>query len=84
MSEDSVVVSKAASKAAPRQYFIVNPAGAVHECDRDHARMRLRQVGYRMATPGEIKAYKAAPAHKGLGPVADRWTPEPDVEPEID
>ncbi len=67
-----------------KRYFIVNPAGAVHEVTRDLARERLRQVGYRMATAAEVAAYRKAPPHRGLGPVAERWAPEPEPEPEVD
>ena len=38
-------------------YYIVNPSGAVHECTRDHAQKRLKQVGWRLATPAEIEMY---------------------------
>ena len=38
-------------------YYIVNPAGAVHECTRDHAQKRLKQVGWRLATDHEIEMY---------------------------
>ncbi|RLC72517.1 MAG: hypothetical protein DRI81_16270 [Chloroflexi bacterium] len=73
---------KAQSKS--KRYFIVNPAGAVHEVTRGHARSRLAEVGYRMATAAEVAAYKKAPAHRGLGPVAVAWSPEPDVEVEVE
>lgn len=57
-----------AKKAAPKKpttpkqgengvYWIVNKSGTVHNCDRDHARWRLTQIGYRPATPDEIAKY---------------------------
>lgn len=75
---------QAKPKAGTKRYFIVNPAGAVHEVTREHARARLQEIGYRMATAKEVAAYKKAPAHRGLGPVAAAWSPEPDVEVEIE
>lgn len=76
---------QAKPKPKPKRYFIVNPAGAVHEVTREHARARLKQVGYRMATRAEVVAYKRAPSHRGLGPVAAAWSPEPQPdEAEID
>ena len=39
-------------------YYIVNPGGAVHECTKEHAAMRLRQVSWRMATGAEIEKWK--------------------------
>jgi pyruvate/2-oxoglutarate dehydrogenase complex dihydrolipoamide acyltransferase (E2) component len=38
-------------------YYIVNPAGAVHSCDRDHAKGRLGQAGWRLAEDPEIEVY---------------------------
>ncbi len=38
-------------------YYIVNPKGAVHECTKEHARMRLKQIGWRMATEEEEAKY---------------------------
>lgn len=72
------------AKPRTRRYFIVNPAGAGHEVTREHARARLKEVGYRMATSAEVAAYKKAPAHRGLGPVAEPWSPEPEPDAEID
>ena len=39
-------------------YYIVNPGGAVHECTKEHATTRLRQVSWRMATDAEIEKWK--------------------------
>ncbi len=41
-----------------REYWIVNPSGTVHSCDRAHAAERLREPGWRMATAGEIEKAK--------------------------
>ena len=45
---------------ARKNYFIVNPAGIIHECDKEHARWRLKSPGWRVPTGAELKAYKAA------------------------
>lgn len=45
---------------ATKRYFIVNPAGAIHEVDYDHAQERLKQPGYRSATKAEVKKLQAA------------------------
>lgn len=39
----------------PKRYFIVNPAGAIHEVDKAHAEWRLGIVGWRNATAAEVK-----------------------------
>ena len=43
---------------ADKEYWIVNPKGAVHKVDREDALRRLRVVGWRMATAAEIKRAK--------------------------
>lgn len=45
-------------------YYIVNPAGAIHTCDRDHARLRLTQKGYRLATPDECTELQRRNGHQ--------------------
>lgn len=67
---------KPVESTAERRYFIVNPAGAVHEVTREHAKDLLRRVGYRMATADEAKVYLGAPEHRGLKPVAEKYEPE--------
>jgi len=44
--------------AKAREYWIVNPKGAIHKADRGHAEARLKLPGWRMATPAEIKEWK--------------------------
>ncbi len=56
-------------------YYIVNPSGTVHECTRDHARMRLRQVGWRMATDEEVAAYAEVHLEIDTGEEDDRGRP---------
>lgn len=36
-------------------FYLVNPAGAIHDVTRQHARVRLQQVGWRKATESEIR-----------------------------
>jgi hypothetical protein len=76
----------ATKKSEPKEkvYYIVNPAGAVHVVTREHARSRLRQVGYRMATKEEVAAYKKAKVQVHDQPIAEPWSPEPEPEPELE
>lgn len=67
-----------------KRYFVVNPAGGIQEVTYAHAVELLKRLGFRMATKGEIQGYLNAPAHKGFGPVAPRWEPNPDEAPEIE
>ncbi len=46
------------SENEEREYWIVNPSGTVHSCDRAHAAERLREPGWRMATAEEIAKAK--------------------------
>lgn len=52
------------------RYFVVNPAGAVHEVTREHAEYRLSLAGWRMATDDEIARYKQAPVQSARAPIA--------------
>lgn len=62
----------------PLRYFIVNPAGTVHEVTDDHARMRLQQVGWRQATKEEVQEYLNRNGNQRFdNPIAPPWTPEP-------
>lgn len=66
---------------APRRYFIVNPKGAIHEVDREHARERLRLPGWRMATPEEVARLEGAKGHQVFDkPICPRWSPDPDAQ----
>jgi hypothetical protein len=67
-----------------KRYFIVNPAGAIHEVTREMARERLRQVGYRMATAEEVARLEAAGGNQRADrPLCEPWSADPDVEPEL-
>ncbi len=39
---------------AGRILYLVNPAGAIHDCTEQHARERLRYPGWRLATEDEV------------------------------
>lgn len=69
------------TETAPRRYFIVNPAGAIHEVSVDLARERLQQAkGYRMATKDEIALLEAAGGNQRAdSPLCPRWTDDPDA-----
>lgn len=71
---------KGALQGKDEVFYIVNPAGAVHTVDRDHCKYRLRQVGYRLATEDEIKAYQSQRVQRPKNPIAPPWSPEPDVD----
>lgn len=73
-----------AGKQEPKRYFIINPAGAVHEVDREHARWRLKQPGFRMADQAEVDAYLKQPVQRADRPIATPFEattdlPEPDL-----
>ena len=61
-------------------YYIVNPAGAVHSVERDHAAWRLRTAGWRMATEEEIAAYRGQEIQRHDRPIAPKWAPDPDKQ----
>ena len=63
-----------------KEYYIVNPAGAVHSVTREHARTRLATVGWRMATADEIAEYKQRPMQRSDDPIAAPWSPDPDAQ----
>jgi len=87
--------TKSTAKADKEQgkngaYYLVNPAGGIHSCTKEHAKSRLRVAGWRMATEAEIakllkqtpvkKLKDGTPKYKGLGPIAPRWSPDPDAQ----
>lgn len=66
---------------AERRYFIVNPAGAIHEVTREIASSRLKQVGYRMAKADEVALYEAADGNQRAGsPLCEPYSDDPDAE----
>ena len=63
-------------------YYIVNPKGTIHSVNREHARMRLKQAGWRIATADEVAKLKAADGNQIFNkPLAKPFSPEPDLEP---
>lgn len=66
---------KAAEKKRTR-YFVVNPAGAVHEVTREHAEQRLSLAGWRMATDDEIARYEQTPVQSARAPIAPPDAPD--------
>lgn len=70
--------SKSKYQGVDGAYYIVNPHGTVHSCDRDHAAGRLRQAGWRLATDGEIELYLETRVQRSGRPLARPWNPDPD------
>jgi len=63
-----------------KRYFIVNPAGAIHEVTKEHAAERLRQAGYRKATVTEVKKLQAANGKQvWKSPICEPWDPTPEA-----
>jgi len=62
------------------RYYVVNPAGAIHEVTREIAAHRLRQPGWRKATPDELKALENAGGNQRWdSPLTQPWNPEPEA-----
>lgn len=70
MAEEQKKQPEQAPKAKRTQYFVVNPAGAVHEVTREHAEWRLSLAGWRMATEEEIERYRKTPVQRSDRPIA--------------
>lgn len=82
-------MAPAKSKAAPapareRVYYIVNPAGCIHDVDREHAANRLRIVGWRIATSAEVAELHARGGEqRANNPICAPWAPDPDLGVEL-
>lgn len=61
-------------------YYIVNPAGAIHGVDREHARDRLKIAGWRLASEEEVATYKGQPIQRADRPICQPWNPDPDAQ----
>lgn len=61
-------------------FYLVNPAGAIHTVTRAHAVNRLRQPGWRLAEDAEIEVYLETSVQRHLRPICAPWTPEPEIE----
>lgn len=70
----------------PKRYFIVNPAGAIHEVTYEHAQARLAQPGYRMAKAAEVRKLTAAGGKQLWDePICEPFSTEPEaVEVDLD
>ncbi len=64
--------------------WIVNPAGALHQATREHARERFRSAGWRRATDAEIAELGERAGHQVWDdPIARPWAPEADVDADV-
>lgn len=61
-------------------YYLVNPGGAIHGVDREHAAWRLKSAGWRLATEEEIVVYLGQPLQIHDRPICAPWTPDPDKQ----
>lgn len=61
-------------------YYLVNPGGAIHGVDREHARWRLASPGWRLATEDEITVYKGQAIQRADRPICTPWSPDPDKQ----
>lgn len=61
-------------------YYLVNPAGAIHSADKDHAKWRLADAGWKLATEQQIAVYLQQPVQRHNSPIAPVWTPDPDEQ----
>lgn len=84
LREMDLVASKPKDEKADREYWIVNPAGAVHCVTRALAGSLLRRVGYRMASADQVQQAKRLKVQRFDRPIAERWKPEPEKEPELE
>ena len=70
-------------------YYLVNPAGAIHQVPETLTKIRLKSAGWRLATKDEIaKLFRNKGVQNTKHMICNRWTslpPEdqelPDMEP---
>lgn len=84
LREMDMVAPKPKDEKADKEYWIVNPAGAVHCVTRTLAGSLLRRVGYRMASAEQVQHAKRLKVQRFDRPIAERWKPEPEKEPELE
>lgn len=73
--------AKPAENDAARRYFLVNPAGAIHEVTREHARERLKIAGWRLATAAEVaELERRGGEQRADDPICPPWSPDPDAQ----
>lgn len=80
MAERKTSKKKSQYQGANEAYYLVNPAGAIHSVSKEHARVRLAQVGWRLATDEEIAVYLGQRVQRADRPIAPAWTPDPDAQ----
>jgi len=80
--EETTTPAEAPPKAqgANGVYYLVNPGGAIHGVDREHARWRLASPGWRLATEDEIVTYKGQAIQRSDRPICTPWSPDPDKQ----
>lgn len=62
-------------------FMIVNPHGCLHVVSEAHARERLKQIGWRLATPDERQAYVDAQGNQRFDdPIAPPFKPQPSLD----
>ena len=69
-----------------KRYFVVNPAGAIHEVVKEHAQGLLKKPGYRSAKAAEVRKLKAQKGNQRFNqPICEPFKAEPTaVEVEIE
>lgn len=80
MAEETTTTKKVKQQGADGVFWLVNPAGAVHNVDKEHAQRRLMQPGWRLATEPEISKAKAAKMQVFDNPICKPWTADPAVQ----
>lgn len=58
-------------------YYIVNPAGAIHDVTRSHAERLLGLPGYRNASPDEVALLRQTPVQRFDRPLCAPFRPTP-------
>ena len=63
-----------------KSYYLVNPSGTIHMVPETLARVRLQEVGWRMATKDEISTlFRRKGLQTTKSRIAKPWSPEPPV-----
>lgn len=61
-----------------KSYYLVNPSGTIHTVPESLARVRLQQVGWRMATKDEIATlFRRKGLQTTKSRITPKWSPEP-------
>lgn len=79
-TEAKTPAKKAKQQGQNNTFYLVNPAGAIHNVTREHARARLEQLGWRLATEEEIVKYQGQEVQRFDQPIARPWSPDPDEQ----